>query len=206
MSQLYLLNKPFRVLSQFTPIDDKDCLASYIDTPNVYPAGRLDYDSEGLLLLTGDGQLQARIADPKFKLKKHYWVQVEGSITKEAISQLSQGVRLKDGPTQPAAVKQIPAPEVWDRCPPIRSRKDQATSWIEIAISEGRNRQVRRMTAHVGFPTLRLIRYKIGTWTLDGLKPGEFKQIDVHLPQPSTKKTAARPSRPSPSRKSKRKP
>lgn len=182
MARLILFNKPFQVLSQFTDTEGRSTLADYIHEPKVYPAGRLDYDSEGLLLLCDDGALQARIADPKHKLKKHYWVQVEGDFSNEAAQQLSSGVTLKDGPTKPAQVRKIAAPNIWTRSPPIRERANQSTSWVEIVIAEGKNRQVRRMTAHVGFPTLRLIRHQIGTWSLQDLAPGEYQAQQVHLP------------------------
>lgn len=182
MSLVYLFNKPFRVLSQFTDNEQRDTLANFIDINNIYPAGRLDYDSEGLLLLTNDGKLQARIAEPKFKLEKSYWVQLEGDINDEALDRLQQGVQLKDGKTKPAKAKRINPPDVWPRNPPIRERKNQQTSWIELSITEGRNRQVRRMTAEVGFPTLRLIRFRIGQWNLDSLKPGEYRKETIHLP------------------------
>ncbi|MFT7372377.1 MAG: 23S rRNA pseudouridine2457 synthase [Oleiphilaceae bacterium] len=192
MSTLYLLNKPFQVLSQFTDSEGRNTLANFIKTPKIYPAGRLDYDSEGLLILTGDGAVQARISDPKHKLPKTYWVQVEGIITDTAVKQLQQGVRLKDGKTKPAKAKKIDKPDVWTRSPPIRERSKAPTSWLELSITEGRNRQVRRMTAEVGFPTLRLIRYSIGQWTLDGLSPGEHKTADIHLPKPSPSTTHSR--------------
>ncbi len=179
MAKLILFNKPFRVLSQFSPEPNKETLKDYISVKQVYPAGRLDYDSEGLLLLTDDGKLQHSISHPKKKMPKTYWVQVEGDITEQAINQLQQGVILKDGPTLPARVKTMTTPTIWPRVPPIRERKSIPTSWIEITIKEGRNRQVRRMTAQVGFPTLRLIRAAIGTWSIDGLLPGEFRQVSV---------------------------
>ena len=187
MSTLYLLNKPFQVLSQFTDSENRSTLANFIKTPKIYPAGRLDYDSEGLLILTGDGAVQARIADPKHKLPKTYWVQVEGNITNEAIIHLQQGVLLKDGKTKPAKAKKIDEPKIWARTPPIRERANAQTSWLELSITEGRNRQVRRMTAEVGFPTLRLVRYSIGQWSLDGLAPGEHKTAEIHLPKPAPK-------------------
>ncbi|WP_419413711.1 pseudouridine synthase [Pontibacter sp. JAM-7] len=179
-----LFNKPFQVLTQFTTTDNKSTLADFIKQPGFYAAGRLDYDSEGLLLLTDDGQLQHQLAHPKFKLEKTYWVQVEGEITGQALIALSQGVVLKDGLTRPATARRLAPPELWPRVPPIRQRKNQPTSWIELKISEGKNRQVRRMTAAVGFPTLRLVRYAIGNWTLKGLKPGEHRQEQVHASQP----------------------
>ena len=186
MPTIYLLNKPFQVLSQFTDTEQRSTLADFIDTPNIYPAGRLDYDSEGLIILTGDGAMQARIAEPKHKLSKTYWAQVEGIVTPEALSLLQTGVTLKDGITRPAKASLIPSPDIWPRTPPIRERANQTTSWIELSITEGRNRQVRRMTAAVGFPTLRLIRTSIGPWSIDKLAPGEHKALNVHLP--ATKK------------------
>ncbi|MEZ5529112.1 MAG: pseudouridine synthase [Porticoccaceae bacterium] len=182
MTKLLLFNKPFGVLSQFSDADGHPGLAHYVKYPGVYPAGRLDHDSEGLLLLTDNGQLQARIADPRHKMVKTYWAQLEGEVTDEAISQLAQGVVLKDGPTRRAQVKRISNPDVWTRSPPIRERKNQPTSWIELQISEGRNRQVRRMTAAVGFPTLRLIRVAIGPWSLETLQPGEWREVTVNMP------------------------
>lgn len=182
MSNLIVFNKPYHVLSQFSAIDDKTSLAKFIHRPNVYAAGRLDYDSEGLLLLTDDGALQARISHPDFKLPKTYWVQVEGQPTRAALDQLSQGVTLNDGKTRPAKVRLLDEPELWPRQPPIRQRANQPTSWVELTITEGRNRQVRRMTAHIGHPTLRLIRVAIGPWSLDGLQPGETRELVVNLP------------------------
>ena len=179
MSRLILFNKPFGVLSQFTDADGRETLADYIDVPGVYPAGRLDRDSEGLLLLTDDGQLQQKIADPKFKKWKTYWVQVEKEPDEAALQQLSAGVTLKDGPTRPAQVKAINEPELWPRTPPVRFRKNIPTAWLELKIREGRNRQVRRMTAAVGYPTLRLVRAAIGEWDLNGIEPGKWKEIKV---------------------------
>ncbi|MFT6122072.1 MAG: 23S rRNA pseudouridine2457 synthase [Oleiphilaceae bacterium] len=204
MSTLYLLNKPFQVLSQFTDSEGRNTLANFIKTPKIYPAGRLDYDSEGLLILTGDGAVQARISDPKHKLPKTYWVQVEGIITEKEIQQLQQGVHLKDGKTKPAKAKKMNEPDIWTRTPPIRERANAQTSWLELSITEGRNRQVRRMTAEVGFPTLRLIRYSIGQWTLDGLSPGEHKTAEIHLPKPSSSNNNSRRkphNKPKPTRK-----
>ncbi len=180
MSKLVLFNKPYGVICQFSSDDKHPCLAEYIPIKEVYPAGRLDHDSEGLLLLTDDGKLQHKIANPKNKMAKTYWVQVDNDITDDAIAQLRKGAQLKDGLTKPAQCKRIDEPEnLWPRDPPVRFRKNIPTSWIELTIREGRNRQVRRMTAAVGFPTLRLIRVKIGEWDLSGLKPGEFRVVDV---------------------------
>ncbi|MBI5040526.1 MAG: pseudouridine synthase [Gammaproteobacteria bacterium] len=179
---LILFNKPFQVMSQFsTPSEsgvDKITLKDYIDIPNVYPAGRLDYDSEGLLLLTDDGRLQARIADPRYGKEKEYWVQVEGIPTEADLDKLRTGVSLKDGPTRPAQVEIMEVPDLWPRTPPIRFRKDIPTTWLRLIISEGRNRQVRRMTAHIGFPTLRLVRWRIGAWTVAGIACGEYRVVN----------------------------
>lgn len=177
MPRLLLLNKPFQVLCQFSPSEDKRTLADHVARPGFYPAGRLDYDSEGLLLLTDSGPLQARISDPRWKMTKTYWAQVEGEISDEALAQLSRGVMLNDGPTLPARAVRLTAPSVWERDPPIRYRASIPTSWVALTISEGRNRQVRRMTAAVGFPTLRLIRVAVGDWQLDGLQPGECREL-----------------------------
>ncbi|SEK34240.1 rRNA large subunit pseudouridine synthase E [Roseovarius nanhaiticus] len=177
MPRLILFNKPHGVLSQFTDEGSgHPTLAAYVDVPGVYPAGRLDRDSEGLLLLTDDGKLQARIADPKFKKPKTYLAQVEGVPDNAALIALTQGVTLKDGPTRPATVRRIAPPELWPRVPPVRFRKSVPDSWIELTITEGRNRQVRRMTAHVGHPTLRLVRWRIGEWSLDGIAPGTWRE------------------------------
>lgn len=175
---LVLFNKPYGVLCQFTTggDDGRPTLADYVEVPGVYPAGRLDLDSEGLLLLTDDGKLQARIADPRFKLPKTYLVQVEGDATEERLELLRRGVGLKDGMTLPAEAERIATPELWARDPPVRFRKTVADCWIKLTIREGRNRQVRRMTAAIGHPTLRLVRWRIGDWTLDGLAPGAWNR------------------------------
>jgi 23S rRNA pseudouridine2457 synthase len=172
---IVLFNKPFRVLSQFTTDDDKATLADHIDIAGVYCAGRLDYDSEGLLILTDDGRLQQQIANPKYAKEKHYWAQVEGVPAEQDLDKLRQGVELKDGVTRPARVALIPPPHVGPRVPPIRERKHIPTSWLDIAIREGRNRQVRRMTAHIGYPTLRLIRHRVGDWSLATIPVGEYR-------------------------------
>lgn len=183
MTKLILFNKPFQVLSQFTDTEGRATLADFLKVPGYRPAGRLDYDSEGLLILTNDGRLQQQIANPKHKLWKTYRVQVEGTITQQAIAALSKGVDLKDGPTLPAKARPISQPDaLWPRVPPVRERKTVADSWLELSIREGRNRQVRRMTAAVGFPTLRLIRVRVGDWSLDDLEPGEFRELNIHLP------------------------
>lgn len=184
MAKLVLLNKPFQVMSQFSADGNsgKSTLADYVDIKGVYPAGRLDYDSEGLLLLTDNGPLQHEISHPDQKMPKTYYAQVEGLITNEALSALEQGVTLNDGPTKPAIAKQISAPDLWERNPPIRHRENIPTSWISLTIKEGRNRQVRRMTAAVGFPTLRLVRMSIGEWQLADLQPGEYRVLEVPDP------------------------
>ena len=190
MPTLILLNKPFRVLSQFTDERSKaprNTLADYIGDKGFYPAGRLDYDSEGLLLLTDNGQLQQQISHPRHKMPKTYWVQVEGPETPEALEQLRKGVTLKDGPCLPAQVEIINEPALWQRDPPVRFRQTIPTHWLSITIVEGRNRQVRRMTAAVGLPTLRLVRTCIGDWHLDQLMPGEYKKI--HIPDSAMPKS-----------------
>jgi 23S rRNA pseudouridine2457 synthase len=179
MSRLILFNKPFDVLTQFTDGDNRRTLADFIPIKAVYPAGRLDRDSEGLVLLTDDGALQAQISNPKFNKPKTYWVQVDGEINAAAINQLIAGVKLKDGITKPAQAKTIAEPKLWDREPPVRYRKSLPTSWLELTITEGRNRQVRRMTAAVGFPTLRLVRHSIGDWSVADIPPGNYKQLSV---------------------------
>ncbi|MDG1240259.1 pseudouridine synthase [Planktomarina sp.] len=181
---LILFNKPFNVLSQFTDrsleASRRETLSRYVPIPHVYPAGRLDRDSEGLLLLTDDGKLQAQIADPKHKMAKTYWVQVEGAPQEDALQSLRRGVRLKDGVTQPAKARLIEEPMgLWLRNPPIRVRKSVLDNWIEMVIREGKNRQIRRMTAAVGHPCLRLIRAQIGDWRLGDLMPGEYKKLTV---------------------------
>lgn len=177
VSVLVALNKPFDVLTQFTDNQGRQTLKDFVDMPGIYPAGRLDRDSEGLLLLTNDGQLQARIADPKHKLAKTYWVQVEGLPSEGQLQQLRSGVRLKDGLTLPADIEQIAEPALWPRHPPVRYRASIPTRWLSITIREGRNRQARRMTAAVGLPTLRLVRVRIGDWTLGDLQPGQWQTL-----------------------------
>lgn len=179
--RLLLLNKPFDVLTQFADADGRATLKDFVEVPGVYPAGRLDRDSEGLLLLTNDGRLQARIADPRHKLPKTYWVQVEGEVSEEQLERLRRGVELNDGLTLPAEARQLDEPELWPRNPPVRFRKSVPTAWLELVIREGRNRQVRRMTAAVGLPTLRLVRVRIGPWSLAGLQPGEWREVPARL-------------------------
>ncbi|WP_420146280.1 pseudouridine synthase [Sphingobium sp.] len=182
MPRLILFNKPYDMLSQFTDRGTDTARATLSDCiaiPGVYPAGRLDRDSEGLLLLTDDGHLQSRIAEPRHKMPKTYLAQVEGDVSDEALAALRKGVELKDGLTRPAQAQRIDAPAIWPRNPPIRVRKSIPDSWVSLTITEGRNRQVRRMTAAVGHPTLRLVRWRIGDWTLDGLQPGEWREVQV---------------------------
>ena len=180
MTQVILFNKPYGVLSQFTDKGTegsaRPTLSGFIDVPGVYAAGRLDRDSEGLLVLTDNGRLQARIASPRNKMEKTYLVQVEGAPDDATLEALQRGVTLKDGPTRPAKLRRIEAPDLWPRTPPVRFRKSVPDCWLEIIISEGRNRQVRRMTAHLGHPTLRLVRWRVGDWTLDGIAPGTWRR------------------------------
>lgn len=195
MTNLILFNKPFNVLSQFSAHEGKTTLAKYIKTKGFHPAGRLDYDSEGLMLLTNEGTLQHQISHPSHKLPKTYWVQVEGEVKKEALDQLRTGVKLNDGMAAPAKVKQMASVKIWPRHPPIRPREGQVTNWIQITIMEGRNRQVRRMVAAVGLPCLRLIRMQIGEWTIKGLKPGDFREETAALPSESVKQASSGPSK-----------
>jgi 23S rRNA pseudouridine2457 synthase len=189
---LILLNKPYGVLTQFTDDLGRPTLADYISTKGVYAAGRLDRDSEGLVLLTDDGKLQQQITRPGKKHWKTYWVQVEGIPSEQSIEQLKQGVILKDGPTLPAKVRKIAEPRLWPREPPVRFRARIPTQWLEIALHEGRNRQVRRMTASVGHPTLRLVRCAIGKWRLKQLQPGEWIMLDSNPAKPKAQRTKQR--------------
>ena len=201
---LVMFNKPYGVLCQFSPDGSgKPTLGDYIPVPGIYPAGRLDHDSEGLVLLTDNGALQARISDPAHKMHKTYLVQVEGHPSAEALERLREGIDLKDGRTRPALARRIDAPDaLWPRDPPIRRRPTIPDSWLEITLSEGRNRQVRRMTAATGYPTLRLIRIGVGEWSLNGLAPGEWKRLSEPSLSPRYKRagraqTAAHSQRPS---------
>lgn len=184
MARIIFFNKPYRVLSQFSDTAGRSTLADWLAAPGFRPAGRLDYESEGLLLLVCDGALQQRIANPRHKLPKTYFVQVEGEVTAEALAVLRAGVRLRDGLTRPARVRTLAAPALWPREPPVRQRQRIPDSWLQLTLQEGRNRQVRRMTAAVGLPTLRLVRWRIGNWTVDGLRPGEWRAAEVHAPRP----------------------
>ena len=182
MPRVILFNKPFGVICQFSPDGAKPTLKDFIEVPRVYPAGRLDTDSEGLLVLTDDGVLQARIAEPRHKLEKGYWAQVEGTPSPEALETLRRGVELNDGVTLPATARAIASPKgLWERTPPIRVRQAIPTAWLEIGISEGRNRQVRRMTAAVGLPTLRLVRFRVGPWELADLALGAWREVPAKL-------------------------
>jgi 23S rRNA pseudouridine2457 synthase len=211
VARIILFNKPFGVLSQFTdPEGDRETLANYLDLPGFRPAGRLDYDSEGLLVLTDSGVLQSRIANPRHKMAKTYWVQVEGEPQEADLDPLRAGLLLKDGATLPAEVERISEPSgLWDRNPPVRYRAAIPTAWLSLTIREGRNRQVRRMTAAIGYPTLRLVRARIGEWALEDLLPGKFRESEMpgfpdgkaptprrkYSPTPSSR-TRARPRRP----------
>lgn len=196
MARLILFNKPFHVLSSFTDQQGRSTLADYLSIKKVYPAGRLDWDSEGLLLLTDDGGLQARISHPKFHLPKTYLVQVEGIPAGDSLQKLCRGVELKDGITLPAVAERIDPPTLWPRNPPIRERASIPDSWIKLTIREGRNRQVRRMAAAIGHPTLRLVRWRIGDWEIGDIAPGEWQEISVHVPSPKpTRTSASRPRR-----------
>jgi 23S rRNA pseudouridine2457 synthase len=189
MSTIVLFNKPFGVLSQFSPSAGRRTLRDFLSTPGIYPAGRLDADSEGLLVLTSDGRLQHRIADPRHKVPKIYWAEVEGVPDDAAIARLSRGVKLGDRTTQPAQVRLSAAPSwLWARVPPVRFRRHIPTSWLQIVLREGRNRQVRRMTAAVGYPALRLIRYAVGEWTIAGLAPGEWRALEARGTPPAAER------------------
>jgi 23S rRNA pseudouridine2457 synthase len=191
MPNLNLFNKPFNVLSQFSAHEGKITLSKYIKTKGFHPAGRLDYDSEGLMLRTNEGPLQHQISHPSHKLPTTYWIQVEGEVTKEALEQLRNGLKLSDGMTAPAKVRQMAAVKIWPRNPPIRPREGQETSWIQLTIVEGRNRQVRRMAAAVGLPCLRLVRMQVGEWSIKGLKPGESREDTVGLPSESVRQATS---------------
>jgi 23S rRNA pseudouridine2457 synthase len=195
MAKLILLNKPFNVLSQFTDDQQRATLADLLSAPECRVAGRLDYDSEGLLVLTDDGHLQQQITNPRNKRWKTYLVQVEGDPDDGVLEQLIHGIELKDGPTLPARARRVPEPNLWPRTPPIRTRKTVSDSWLELSIREGRNRQVRRMTAAVGYPTLRLVRTKIGEWSLNDLRPGQYRELTVDVPAPTVPRTPGRRKR-----------
>lgn len=196
MASVILFNKPFRVLSQFTDDSGRATLADYLSAPGFRAAGRLDYDSEGLLLLTDEGALQQQIANPRHKLWKTYLVQVEGKIEERAVAALAAGLELKDGPTLPARARRLDPPDLWPRNPPVRSRQSIPDSWLELSIREGRNRQVRRMTAAVGFPTLRLVRIRVGDWELGELAPGESRHQQINLPTGGSRDWAKQQGRP----------
>jgi 23S rRNA pseudouridine2457 synthase len=184
MPRALILNKPYGVLCQFTDGEGRATLKDFVNIAGVYPAGRLDRDSEGLVVLTDDGRLQAAISDPRHALEKGYWVQVEGRPSEEGLASFRNGLTLSDGPTRPARIRCIEEPAaLWPRNPPIRFRREIPTTWLEVVIAEGRNRQVRRMTAAVGLPTLRLIRFRIGPWNLGSLAPGEWRKVPARLPQ-----------------------
>ena len=176
MARILVLNKPYGVLCQFTDGGGRPTLKDFVDVPGVYPAGRLDRDSEGLLVLTDDGGIQTAVANPRQAIEKRYWVQVEGIATEPALEQLRRGLALADGPTRPAQARSIAEPALWPRDPPVRFRRAIPTDWIEVSLREGRNRQVRRMTAAVGLPTLRLVRVQVGPWRLDDLQPGQWRE------------------------------
>jgi len=195
MARTLIFNKPFDVLSQFTDAKSptlRRTLSDFIDVPKVYPAGRLDRDSEGLLILTDDGRLQAQISSPKYKLPKTYYVQVEGAPSEADLQPLRDGVTLKDGLTRPAQAQLIAPPDLWPRDPPVRFRKSIPDTWIALTITEGKNRQVRRMTAHIGFPTLRLVRWRVGLWSLDGIGLGKWRDVtSTPAPRPQKRRPAS---------------
>ena len=181
VASLLLFNKPCMVLSQFSDSRGRETLGKYIDFPGFYPAGRLDYDSEGLLLLCDDGRLQARISDPRYKMRKYYWAQVEGIVDDAALNRLRTGLELKDGHSVALSARRIAEPALWPRQPPIRERKQVPTDWLELCIDEGRNRQIRRMTAAAGYPTLRLVRWRVGDWSIEGIAPGTYRRLELNL-------------------------
>jgi 23S rRNA pseudouridine2457 synthase len=198
MSEIVLFNKPFGVLSQFSPSTGRKTLRDCLPVRDIYPAGRLDADSEGLLVLTSDGGLQHRISDPRHKLPKVYWAEVDGVPEETALARLRRGVKLPDYTTRPADIRRSSAPSwVWPRVPPIRFRRHIPTTWLQIILTEGRNRQVRRMTAAVGYPTLRLIRYAVGEWTVEGLAPGEWRALEIEGPLDASERTSGRSTIPS---------